>query len=276
MRIDQYAAQEWPEHSRSTWQKLIKQGNVTVNGQPMTRSKYEVKEGDIVEATQPEVKDFTEFSLPIIYEDENVTVIDKPMGILTHAKGALNEEFTVAEFMRSRTTFGTEGDRPGIIHRLDRDTSGVIMCARNAETATMLARQFNQRTVKKTYAAVTAGIPNQAPINIDLPIARHPKKPSTFRVDVNGKHAETYLEIEEYGDTTALVLLRPKTGRTHQLRVHLAHLGTPIVGDRVYGKEDDRLYLHAHQLEITIPGSPNNQRKAFTSPVPKSFKQKVS
>ena len=273
MRLDLYLAQTHPEHSRSVWQKFIKRGQVKVNNVVATVSKIEVSDDDDI-VIDDTVQKASAIELPIIYEDENVTVIDKPVGVLTHAKGALSDEFTVADFMRDRTTFNTETDRPGIVHRLDRDTSGVIICARNEATATMLARQFNQRTLKKTYAAVLSKLPKQAPINIDLPIGRNPKKPSTFRVDPNGKAAETYLEIVNEGVKKCLVELRPKTGRTHQLRVHTAYIGSPIVGDRFYGRPASRLFLHAHKLEVTIPGSPN-ERKTFESAIPKSFASEV-
>ena len=273
MRLDIYCAQFWPEQSRSTWQKLIKQGNVCVNGERVDLLKYEVKEGDNVEVTEPKEQDFSNQSLPVIYEDENVIVIDKPMGVLTHAKGELNEEFTVAEFVRPSTTFGVDTNRPGIVHRLDRDTSGVMIAAKNPEAARLLSKQFQDRKAKKTYVAVLDGVPNEHKAYIDLPIGRNPKVPSTFRVDAVGKSAQTYYEVQQADDSHSIVLLHPLTGRTHQLRVHMAYINAPILGDKIYGKTADRLYLHAHQLEITIPGS---QRKTFVSPVPQTFYEVMS
>ena len=200
-------------------------------------------------------------------------VIDKPLGVLSHSKGALNDEFTVAEFVRAKTSYKTGTNRPGIVHRLDRATSGVMLCVKNDETAASISRQFTDRTVKKAYVAVSSGVPKEQRAVIDLPIARNPSAPSTFRVDAKGKHAETYYEVRIHSDSRALIELRPKTGRTHQLRVHLAYIGTPIVGDEVYGKElADRMFLHAHTLEVTLPGG---DRRVFTSPIPKSFTQEV-
>ncbi len=268
MRLDVYCAQFWPEQSRSTWQKLIKQGNVRVNNIVVDLLKYEVKEGDKVEVIEPKAQDFSGQSLPVIYEDKDVIVVDKPMGVLTHAKGELNEEFTVAEFVRPNTTFGLETNRPGIVHRLDRDTSGIIITAKNPEAARLLSKQFQDRKAKKTYVAVLDGVPREDKAFIDLPIGRNPKIPSTFRVDASGKSAETYYEVQRANETHSVVLLQPITGRTHQLRVHMAYINAPILGDRVYGKSAERLYLHAHKLEITIPGS---QRKTFESAVPESF-----
>lgn len=273
MRLDAYMAQYWPEYSRSVWQKYIAAGYVSVNGAVETSAKKQLGEDDEVTYDVPSAPDHSEQSLPIVFQDENVIVIDKPAGILTHSKGAMNDEFTVAEFFRPLTSYHSDSNRPGIIHRLDRDTSGVMLGARNDETASMLQRQFSDRKVKKTYYAVVVGEPKQTEAFIDLPIDRNPKEPSTFRVDPSGKPAQTAYKVLLRGNGKSLVELRPTTGRTHQLRVHMAHIGTPIYGDRVYGKEADRLYLHAAKLEITIP---QGDRRVFESAVPKEFEGAVS
>lgn len=274
MRLDTYVAEHWPEQSRSTWKKLIEAGHVTVNNIVQLSPKFDVSDEDMVSVTEPKHPDFSKDSLPIIYEDENVIVLDKPLGVLTHSKGALNEEFTVAEFVRPKTSYKPDSNRPGIVHRLDRATSGVLLCVKNDETASYISKQFSSRTVKKHYVAVTSGIPKEPKAVLDLPIGRNPSAPSTFRVDIKGKPAETYIEVVEYGDSRALLDLHPKTGRTHQLRVHLSYINTPILGDPVYGKEAaDRMYLHAHTLEVTLPGG---IRKIFESPIPPSFNEKIA
>ena len=272
MRLDAYMAQYWPEYSRSVWQKYILAGYVKVNGQTETSTKRSLGEDDEVTYEIPAAPDHSAQTLPVIFQDDNVVVLDKPAGILTHSKGALNDEFTVAEFLRPLTTYHAHTNRPGIIHRLDRDTSGVIMGARNDDTASMLQRQFSERKVKKTYYAVVVGTPKQYEAFIDLPIGRNPKEPSTFRVDPAGKSAQTAYKVLASGNGKSLVELKPTTGRTHQLRVHMAHIGTPIYGDRVYGKVADRLYLHAATLEITIP---KGDRRVFESPVPAVFEEQV-
>lgn len=269
-RLDAYLSETYPETSRSTWQKYIKAGYVSVDGNIITTPKHETSPASRISLTIPDASDYSENTLPIIYLDENVIVVNKPIGVLTHAKGALSNEFTVADFFRRYTTYNLDTNRPGIIHRLDRDTSGIIIGARNPETATLLQKQFADRTVKKTYLAVIDGIPKQTTALIDLPIARNPSMPSTFRVDAKGKSAITQYRVMAHTDTTSLVELQPRTGRTHQLRVHMAHLNTPIHGDRVYGRTSDRLYLHARQLEITIPLS---QRQTFTAPIPEAFQK---
>jgi 23S rRNA pseudouridine1911/1915/1917 synthase len=273
MRLDQYVHAAWPEYSRSTWQKYILKGYVLVNGQSVLLTKYNVKETDAVTRDIKEAEISDEHTIETIYEDDNVIVINKPVGILSHSKGSINEEFTVADFFKSKkTTYNAETNRPGIIHRLDRDTSGVMIGVKNAETARLLQKQFQDRKTKKTYMAIVDGVPKNDEAILDLPIGRNPKKPSTFRVDSNGKSAETRYAIEEVVGDKSLVRLMPKTGRTHQLRVHMAYLNTPIRGDRVYGKESSRLFLHALQLEITIPTS---NRQVFTAPVPVEFEKEM-
>ncbi len=275
MRLDQYVVLHWPQYSRSVWQKYIKLGYVSVNGEVKTSPSTVVDEDTAVTPNIPEQTDYTEHTLPVIYEDDNVVVINKPVGILSHSKGAINEEFTVADFFRDKTTYNLDTDRPGIVHRLDRDTSGIMIGAKNPETARLLAQQFQDRRAKKTYFAVVDGLPKEQKAHIDLPIGRNPKSPSSFRVDPNGKSAQTYYEVIEQSAIRSLVQLKPTTGRTHQLRVHMAYIGTPIRGDVVYGKSAKRLFLHAAELEITIPGEPNNERKVFRAPVPLEFQQEV-
>ncbi len=267
-RLDLELASRYPETSRSTWQKHIKAGHVTVNGDVELSLKRDVLPTENIAVSIPDAADFTDEELPIIYLDDNVIVINKPIGVLSHSKGAMNDEFSVATFFARYCDYNKDTNRPGIIHRLDRDTSGVMIGARNEQTATMLQKQFADRKTKKTYIAITDGVPKQAEAKIDLPIARNPSAPSTFRVDPKGKVATTTYKVLSATDTNALIKLQPKTGRTHQLRVHLAYLGTPIKGDRVYGKESDRLYLHAKDLEITIPTS---DRRTFSAPIPASF-----
>jgi RluA family pseudouridine synthase len=162
------------------------------------------------------------------------------------------------------------GDRAGIVHRLDRATSGVMICAKHPAALKLLQKQFENRTAKKTYLAVVSGIvtPDEAIIN--LPIERNPKAPATFRVGASGKDAQTRYEVVKFGIGKTLLELHPATGRTHQLRVHLAHISHPILGDPLYGKSDARLYLHSRQLSLTLP---NGTKKTFTSPAPTSFEK---
>lgn len=269
-RLDTELATRYPELSRSTLQKYIKAGYVAVRGKVVTKPKHEVTDTDDIALTPPLREDFSDRELPVVYIDDRVIVIDKPRGVLTHSKGVMNDEFTVADFLRRYTHVGLETNRPGIVHRLDRDTSGVIIGARDEEAITLLKKQFSDRTVKKQYLAIVDGVPKIDKAKIDLPIGRNPQAQSTFRVDPSGKSAVTWYEVLASDGECSLVLLKPESGRTHQLRVHMKHINTPILGDRVYGtnKPGQRLYLHALELEITTPPS---QRKTFRAPVPQEF-----
>lgn len=271
VRLDIYLSTKFDTTiSRSLWQKYIKAGYVSVNNKVATTPKFEVDETDEIALNLPE-KEQADVDLPILYEDDDVIVVNKPSGLLTHAKGGLSDEPTVAEIIRPKTSFATDTDRPGIVHRLDRDTSGLLIIAKNPESAAHLQRQFAERIAKKTYIAITDGKPKLNAAKIDLPIGRNPSAPSTFRIDPNGKPAQTTYHVLTENDTQSLVELKPTTGRTHQLRVHLAHLNAPILGDRVYGKSSDcRMMLHAQKLEITLP---SGERKVFEAIVPDEFKK---
>ena len=271
VRLDIYLSTKFDTTiSRSLWQKYIKAGYVSVNNKVATTPKFEVDETDEIALNLPE-KEQMDVDLPILYEDDDVIVVNKPSGLLTHAKGGLSDEPTVAEIIRPKTSFATDTDRPGIVHRLDRDTSGLLIIAKNPESAAHLQRQFAERTAKKTYVAITDGKPKLNAAKIDLPIGRNPSAPSTFRIDPNGKSAQTTYHVLVENDAQSLVELKPTTGRTHQLRVHLAHLNAPILGDRVYGKSSNcRMMLHAQKLEITLP---SGERKVFEAIVPDEFKR---
>ena len=271
VRLDIYLSTKFDTTiSRSLWQKYIKAGYVSVNNKVATTPKFEVDETDEIALNLPE-KEQADVDLPILYEDDDVIVVNKPSGLLTHAKGGLSDEPTVAEIIRPKTSFATDTDRPGIVHRLDRDTSGLLIIAKNPESAAHLQRQFAERTAKKTYIAITDGKLKLNAAKIDLPIGRNPSAPSTFRIDPNGKPAQTTYYVLAENDIQSLVELKPTTGRTHQLRVHLAHLNAPILGDRVYGKSSDcRMMLHAQKLEITLP---SGERKVFEAAIPDEFKK---
>ena len=279
IRLDVALAKKYDNLSRSSIQKMVKNGLAKVNGKVITKVKELVDESiDLIELTEVQ-KDAKHIELEIIYEDENVIVVNKPKGILTHSKGVLNNEFTVADFFELHgCNFAKGTNRTGIIHRLDRETSGVIIGAKNDAAAKKLQKQFSERTTKKEYIAIVEGAPTPNKAIIDLPIARNNSLPSTFIVNAKGKTAQTKYEVLESKNNRSLVKLNPKTGRTHQLRVHLAYIKHPIVGDRVYNdrysEKDSRMFLHAKSLEISIP--PNNtnttsQRMVFESPLPNDF-----
>lgn len=256
IRLDTMMAGIYKSYNRSTLQKFIKNGFVTVNGTQVLKPNTLFEEGAKIDLDIPEELKNADVSPEVIYEDENVLVLDKPAGLLSMAKGGYCPEKTLEDFGL-------------LVHRLDRDTSGVVILAKNPKTQTYLRRQFQDRKAHKTYYAVLTGVPKLKEARLNLPIMRDLKHPTTFRVDPRGKESETFYKVLKSDDKHALVELRPTSGRTHQLRVHMKYLEHPIVGDPIYGVEKgDRLYLHAGSLEITLPGG---IRKAFEAKIPESF-----
>ncbi|HET7059914.1 MAG TPA: RluA family pseudouridine synthase [Candidatus Saccharimonadales bacterium] len=274
-RLDQYVVSQLPKLSRSAANRLIADGNVTINGRPATKAGYKLRPGDKIKIDydpyrQPEIPPI---DLPVIYEDKDCVVINKPVGVLSHSKGEFNPEATVATWLESRVK-GLGGERAGIVHRLDRATSGVMICAKTPEALSWLQKQFSERKTKKTYIAVVKGKLAKSEAVIDMPIERNPRKPQTFRVGANGKPSVTAYKVLESGNGRSLLELKPTTGRTHQLRVHLRKLGHPIIGDELYdGPKAARLFLHAEKLEITLP---DRARKTFDAPVPTAFKESLA
>lgn len=279
MRLDVYLQQDYPDISRASLQRLIKEGRVTVNESVQQKNSLTVKDSDAVkidldsEAQTPS----SDLGISVLYEDKDCVVINKPIGVLTHSKGAFNPESTVASWLAERSGFDFKEDgvnpREGIVHRLDRATSGVMICAKNEPALKHLQKQFQDRKAKKTYVARVEKEVEPAEALINLPIERNPKQPQRFRVGQNGKPAQTKYRILEtiQGKNTvdSILELNPLTGRTHQLRVHLEYVNHPIVGDTFYkGRSAKRLFLHAHKLEITLP---NKERELFSAKVPDDF-----
>ncbi|HEY4160922.1 MAG TPA: RluA family pseudouridine synthase [Candidatus Saccharimonadales bacterium] len=276
-RLDQKVVELLPDLSRAFAARLVEDGKVTVNGTVQTKAGYKLRDGDqvTVDYDTSELQQIPDIDLPVLYEDDDCVVINKPVGVLSHSKGAFNPEATVATWLRSRLKGGLSGERGGIVHRLDRATSGVMICAKTPDALHWLQKQFATRNVHKTYAAIVAGHMNPAEAIIDMPIERNPKLPATFRVGTQGKPAKTAYQTIAANDRYSLLELKPETGRTHQLRVHLSHFHRPIVGDTLYGGEPaERLYLHAESLEITI--LKGHERKVFTAPMPPEFKERAA
>lgn len=270
MRLDTYLASNYPQHSRSLWQKFCKKGYVRLNNHVVTDSNTKVKESDRVNISLPQAQEQRQ-DVPILYQDDNVIVYNKPAGMLTHAKGPDIDEATIASTAKPHTHYKTDTNRPGIVHRLDRATSGVILVVKNDVAARFVQKQFAERKVKKTYRALLSSLPKQLEATIDVPIERNPKKPSTFRAGAGGKPAQTGYKVSVAHAGTSLVTLKPRTGRTHQLRVHMSYIGSPIVGDTVYGGASaPRTMLHAEVLELTLPGG---KRMVFRAPLPPELKK---
>lgn len=276
LRLDKVLAHRMPQLSRSFLQSLCKKQLVLVNGQAQ-KSGYMLRWKDTV-SIQYDITTIGEvpaISLPVIYEDDDVIVIDKPSGVLSHALTKFKQEPSVASFLRSRLASKHPKDdiRFGMVHRLDRLTSGVMICAKHPGAMSMLQKQFAERSVKKTYHAIVSGTPEPQQAVIDVPLERNPRRPATFRPGSNGKPAQTYYSVIGSSAQWAYIELVPKTGRTHQLRVHMQHIKHPIRGDNLYGGvEADRLYLHAASVAVTLP---NGQQRTFQAPTPTSFQDAI-
>ena len=271
LRADIFITEKYPQFSRSALKGLFEQERVLANGKP-AKAGYNLRSGDVLEVDDSQL--FIQpksIDLPIVYEDDDVLVINKPPGILTHSKGALNLEPTVASFIKTKLNDDSlSGGRAGIVHRLDRGTSGLIIGAKNQKSLDHLQKQFSSRRVKKTYLAVVEGIPNPESAIINVPISRNPKKPQTFIASSGGKPARTHYKVLKKRRFRSLVELIPETGRTHQLRVHMAYIGTPIAGDAVYGRGNGDIRLHAYKLELSLP---SGKAGHFTVPPPKNFEE---
>jgi len=256
IRLDTMMVGIYKSYNRSTLQKFIKNGFVSVDGEKVIKPNALFEEGVKIDLQIPDEMKNADVKPAVIYEDENVLVLDKPAGLLSMAKGGYCPEKTLEDFGL-------------LVHRLDRDTSGVVILAKDPKTQTFLRRQFQDRKAHKTYYAILTGVPKLDEARLNLPIMRDLKHPTTFRVDPRGKQSETFYKVLKSDGKHALVELKPTSGRTHQLRVHMKYLEHPIIGDPIYGTEKaDRLYLHAGALEITLPGG---KRQTFEAKMPESF-----
>ena len=269
-RIDAVLAAAYPDLSRSRVQRLIAEGHARLNGES-ARKAASVMPGDTIEidvVQHPhELPQAPQSALPILYEDEALLAIDKPAGLAVH--GAPGDTApSVAGWMLARLgplADEFDADHPGVVHRLDKDTTGVLLLAKTPIAQSALSAAFEARTVEKTYLAVTDGVPNRARAIIDAPIARHPGDRTRMAVTRNGRASRTRYEVlgEDHG--RALLVLHPETGRTHQIRVHLAAIHCPVLFDRTYGGPqsavDDqqstipprRQLLHAWRISIPHP-----------------------
>jgi 23S rRNA pseudouridine1911/1915/1917 synthase len=278
-RLDVYLAGQIPGLSRAAACRLIEEGRVLVNS-GVGKASFRLKEGDRVvvgletaEGTaggpRPQA-----IPLEILYADEDIIVLDKPSGLVVHP-GAGNAEGTLVNALLARfpeiTGVGPE-ERPGIVHRLDKGTSGVMLVARSPSAYASLLGQFKRHEVRKTYIGLVYGRVSEAEGHIDWPIGRHVTKRKRISTHTKSpREAETYFRVLESLPDATLLEVRPVTGRTHQIRVHLAAAGHPIVGDAVYGrkrlsKHYPRLFLHARSVSFLHPGT--GERLEFTAPLP--------
>ncbi|MDR0932005.1 MAG: RluA family pseudouridine synthase [Victivallales bacterium] len=287
-RLDRCLSRLIPGSSRSSLQKLIASGLVSSEGELLTIPRYPVKAGMRITVDFPEIESCVPvaepFDFPILYEDDVMLVIDKPAGVVVHP-AAGNSAGTVVNALLGRypalsETLSCNTSRPGIVHRLDKDTSGCLVIAKTPEAQFKLSTAFAERETDKTYLAIVRGIPGKTEGEISGLIGRHPvNRQKMAVVERNGKLAVTRYSLERAGtiDGFPIGLMRVKilTGRTHQIRVHLASIGIPVLGDSLYGGRNlpisgvERQMLHAWKL--SIPHPINRKKMEFTAPIPVDF-----
>ena len=290
-RLDKAILAMYPDFSRSRIEGLVKSGFVKVNGVAVEKAGMKVKETDSIEVEipppVPAIPEPEDIPLNIVYEDEDIIVVDKPARMVVHpAPGHFTGTLVNALLFHCPNLAGVGGvARPGIVHRLDQDTSGLIIVGKSQKAVELLAKAFaSHMNVKKTYLAICHGKPRLAAGHIENLIGRHPVDRKRMAiVDKNGKRAITDWRViktlpQKSGATASLIECEIATGRTHQIRVHMASLGTPVAGDKTYGKHSldsrmdhipERQLLHAWRLELYHPIT--NKQMSFTSPIPPDF-----
>jgi 23S rRNA pseudouridine1911/1915/1917 synthase len=263
LRIDLFLVQEFPQYSRTFFQQLITQGQVLLNNKPIVKANILIKSHDIVEITFPETVLKKGLELPendlgiqVIYQHPDFLIIYKPPYLIVHAPTHYTTTFTLVDWLLhyfKELAHVGQSDRPGIVHRLDKDTSGILIIPRNEKAHAYFSNLFKHRAIEKTYLAVVQGHPPQEG-TIEFAITRHPvHKHKMTHIIPAGRESITQYEILQYFSDSALVKVIPLTGRTHQIRVHFAALGYPIIGDTVYGKSSPyikRQALHAYRLSF--------------------------
>ena len=280
-RLDAFLAQHIPELTRSAAQKLLEEGCVTVNGKPGKKND-KLNIGDEISVTVPEAKPVdirpVEMTLDIVYEDEDVVVINKPKGLVVHPAAGHQDDTLVNGLLHAlgEDLSGTNGElRPGIVHRIDKDTSGLLAVAKNDFSHRILASQLKDHTMARTYEAIVCGSFREDSGTVDAPIGRHPSdRKKMCVIQRNSKEAVTHWEVVARYRGYTHVRCRLETGRTHQIRVHMAHIGHPILGDTVYGHKkpelgQDSQCLHAGALCFRHP---RDERPVMVfAPLPQYF-----
>jgi len=280
IRLDQFLTKRLPEFSRSRLQQLIRDGFVLLNNST-SRPRQIVRGGDQIQLTEPPLEKIDtlpeQIPLEILFEDNDLIVINKPAGLVVHP-GAGHREHTLVNALLNHcsTLSGIGGkERPGIVHRLDKETSGCLVVAKNDTAHRRLSKQFADRTVEKIYLALVAGRLREAAGVIEEKIGRHPVHRQRMSASApRGRAAKTEYRVVRSSDRASLVECRLHTGRTHQIRVHLHHLGHPVLGDKVYtraAKDFPRQMLHAWKLGFRHPRT--EEWKSFEAPLPDDFNQ---
>jgi 23S rRNA pseudouridine1911/1915/1917 synthase len=281
LRLDRFLAAELSRFSRSRLQTLVREGSVLLNGKK-TRPRANLREGDLICLTEPAPRKIEtqpeNIPLEILFEDDDLLVLNKPAGMVVHP-GAGNTQHTLVNALlahsSSLSAIGGK-ERPGIVHRLDKDTSGCLVVAKNDLTHRNLSRQFAERTVQKIYLALVSGSMRKTQGVIDASIGRHPKHRQRMAVvNARGRCARTEYRVLQSAGEISLIECILHSGRTHQIRVHLHHLGHPILGDKVYARqranEFPRQMLHAWKLGFKHPR--DDEWRTFTAQLPDDFRR---
>ena len=278
-RIDKVLTTLEPEITRSQLKNLINDGHVTVNGQPV-KPKYKVQAGDKISLVKPEPQslELTPENIPldIVYEDDDVIVVNKPQGMVVHpAPGHPDHTLVNALLYHSPLSTINGTFRPGIVHRIDKDTSGLLMVAKNDLAHQSLAEQLRNKTNKREYLALVYGQIKEDEGTIDAPLGRNPQDRKKQAVVKGGRHAVTHFKVVKWYDNFTLVKCILETGRTHQIRVHMKYIGHPLVGDPLYGPRKvigkDGQFLHAALLGFKHPRT--GEEMVFEAPLPENFQK---
>jgi 23S rRNA pseudouridine1911/1915/1917 synthase len=258
-RLDRVLAVRPELDSRALAERLIATGAVLVDGEPRAKS-FRLEGGEEINVEIPEVEELQpeELDIPIVWEDEHLLIVDKPAGLVVHPAGSTRTGTLVQGLLAHGAEGGDDDDRPGIVHRLDRDTSGLLVVARSEEAYELLQELIRSRELERTYAALVRGKPQSASGRIEAPIGRDRRDRTRHSLDTpTPRESVTWFDVKETMRHHALLDVRLETGRTHQIRVHLEAIGLPVSGDPVYGVADDlgleRQFLHAHRLRFEHP-----------------------
>ena len=282
-RLDIFLSEQTDEFTRSRLKRLVEEGGVLVGGAVQTKAGADIKTGDVVELTVPEPVEYSvkpeNIPIEIVYEDEDFAVVNKPKGMTVHIGNGVASGTLVNALLYALDSLSGVGGvlRPGIVHRIDKDTTGLLVVAKNDKAHVSLAKQIAEKTCKRTYYALLDGKLKEDSGRVQTDIGRHPTERLKMSVLPTGKGKTAITDYEvaaRFGEEFTLCKFTLQTGRTHQIRVHAKHLGHPVAGDPVYGFKKQKLnadgqLLHAWQLELTHPSS--GERMTFNAPLPPVF-----